>query len=127
VGLVTWAAHGPTSRPELWELGTRVPMGPKSIITGTGDPTPWGLARTQVSPYPFESVCGFCSKLGALKKRLAGSAGACICRRSGSEDVGAHVPVLLLLGLPVAALVHAGHLPSQRVQPLLEPERHIAI
>lgn len=96
-----------------------------------------GAGKNPGQPLPLLKRCGharahtriggFCIKSGALKKSLTGSAGACIFRRSGSEDVGAHVPVLLLLGLPVAALVYAGHLPGQRVQPLLEPQRRIAI
>ena len=89
----------------------------------------WGLKRMQISTSSFqggspkkvlkkkrrgwEGLGGgpLSTKLSALKKRWTR-----LCRRLylqerwRSEDVGAHVPVLLLLGLPVAALVHAGRL-----------------
>lgn len=42
------------------------------------------------------------------------------------EDVGAHAPVLPLLGLPVAALVDEAGLSGQRVPPLVEPQRLVA-
>lgn len=64
-----------------------------------------------------------------------GRGGACVMRsvavRGGrslpaSENVGTHVPVLPLFGLPVAALVYEAGLSCQRVPLLVEPQRLVA-
>lgn len=44
----------------------------------------------------------------------------------GSEDIGAHAPVLLLLGLPVSSLVNTDQLPCCRVYLPLEPQGDVA-
>lgn len=48
-------------------------------------------------------------------------------KHGSSEDIGARAPVLLVLGLPVAAFVGADQLPRDGIHLPFEPQRDVAL